>query len=77
MLDLQTLHAEIVRRIIKLDERNRASRLSYEDTQHLRGQIAALVELSKWNPEADEDKPQPQPEEELHFGLTGEPMGNA
>lgn len=53
MLHLSDLHAEIVRRLIKLDERNRSPRLTQEETQYLRGQMAVLMDLAKWNPEAE------------------------
>lgn len=57
MLHLSDLHSEIVRRLIKLDERNRSPRLSHDETQYLRGQMAALTDLAKWDPEAEPAAP--------------------
>lgn len=68
-MELQELRNEIVRRIIRLDTQNQSPKLSHEETQYIRGQIAALRSLGHWNPEAKEEAQ--TPEDELDFGIHG------
>lgn len=71
MLEWIKVQEEIVRRIVRLDERNRSPDLSHDETQFLRGNIAALKQLAQWDPEHVESQREVEPEPA--FAIFNEP----
>ena len=71
MLEWKQVQSEIVRRLIRLDAQNQSPKLGHDETQFLRGKIAALRELGDWNPDV-KDGQERIPEPEMNFTIYGD-----